>query len=230
MSWKSWVIVGVAVAVMCASGGLLMASNMGFKINKALFSPFSTLNSPKNVNWISLPYNHPYPNAKAFCNAIGSVSAAQSLTQLDPATGTFATNFTCNGAGPGFTIDPLKAVRYVSSLAAIPNAIFVGASNESSQLTFLAPFATTTSPKNANWFSVPYHCTWAKANDVCVTVGNLTNAVSVIRLDPVSGSFTTHTCGSGPGGAFNFSLVIGEAIQVRKSTAGNLGPFFPPHF
>ena len=61
MSWKSWVVLGAAVALFVASGGLLMASNMGFKINKAL-SNGNVTNSNKGVNFVSIPFNNPYVN------------------------------------------------------------------------------------------------------------------------------------------------------------------------
>jgi hypothetical protein len=228
MSWKSWVIVGVALAVMTASSGLLMASNMGFKINKAITNGFLGGSAPKGHNWISLPYNHPYPNAKAVCNALGVVTNAGTATIIDAATGAI-TNFLCGGAGPGFTVTGTQGLRFTLAGAGVPSAILVGSSNETAQLSILDNFLAAQAPKKYNWISVPYHTTWVKANDICVTLGNATNAVTITRIDAATGGVTNHLCGQGAGGAGNFSLVIGEAVRVTRAGAGVIN-FFPPHF
>jgi hypothetical protein len=228
MSWKSWVIVGVAVAVMCASGGLLMASNMGFKINKALTSGFLGAQAPKGHNWISLPYTSPYANAKAFCTAAGVATNAGTATIIDPATGTL-TNFLCGGAGPGFTINGAQGLRFTIAGAGVPSAVLVGASNEATQLSILDNFLGAQAPKKYNWVSVPYHTTWVKANDICVTMANATNAVTITRIDASTGGVTNHLCGQGAGGTGNFSLVIGESVRITRAGAGVI-TFFPPHF
>ena len=46
-NWKTWVILGVAAAILIPSGGLVMASNMGFKINKQLYPSFILAQAPK---------------------------------------------------------------------------------------------------------------------------------------------------------------------------------------
>jgi len=232
-NWKSWVILGVAVAVLATSGGLVMASNMGFKINKALTSGFIGTQSPKALNWISLPYNHPYPNAKNICNAIGVTTNAGNVSQFDvppalPGSGVL-TNFLCGGAGPGFAIDPLNGVRVTIAGAGVPNAVLVGSSNETAQISIVDAFIGNQAPKRYNWRSVPFHTTWLKANDICVTVANATNAVTITRIDSTTGIATNHLCGQGAGGAGNFSLVMGEALRITKAGAGGF-LFFPPHF
>jgi hypothetical protein len=68
-SWKAWAVLGVAVAVFVTSGGLLMASNMGFKINKQL-SNGNVVGSNKGVTWTSFPYINPYNTFRGACKAI----------------------------------------------------------------------------------------------------------------------------------------------------------------
>jgi len=70
-NWKAWVVLGVAVAVFVTSGGLLMASNMGFKINKALATVLTT---GQTTSWISVPYNSPYQTFRDLCRAIATGS------------------------------------------------------------------------------------------------------------------------------------------------------------
>jgi hypothetical protein len=67
-NWKAWVVVGTVVALFVVSGGLLMASNMGFKINKGL-SRGNVANSNIGVNYVSIPNNNPYSTFRGMCKA-----------------------------------------------------------------------------------------------------------------------------------------------------------------
>ena len=234
MNWKSWVILGLAVAVLVTSGTLVMASNMGFKINKQIYNKFQATGpqgSPKNLNWISLPYSSPYNNMKTLCTAMGTTSGGVIIYQLNPSTGV-GSSYACGGAiAP--VIDPLKGVRITNTGTGAPtNAVLVGASDEAKNLpTILGGFVLGQSPKKENWISVPYHTTWVKAEDVCVTLGILAGQGSVIRIngDPASGTNTiTHPCGNTT--VSNFSIVIGEAVDIRKTAAGDVVGKLPPHF
>jgi hypothetical protein len=243
MSWKSWVIVGVAVAVMAASGGLLMASNMGFKINRAITTGFVGAQAPKGHNWISLPYQHPYTTAKDLCNALGATTVAGTVTQIDPGTG-IATNFTCNNGvtiPPNFTLGtisgnpnkPYLGVRFTCGGtcmgAAVNSGILVGSSNEATQIVVQDAFLGAQAPKRYNFISVPLHTTWVTANDICITLNNLTAAVTITRYNASNGVLTNHVCNQGPGGLSNFSLVIGEAVRITRAGAGVI-TISPPHF
>ena len=106
MSWKSWVVLGAAVALFVASGGLLMASNMGFKINKAL-SNGNVANSNKGVNWVSVPFNNPYTNYRGLCQAFETqfgqaVTPNVNVEEIDASTGA-AVNQLCLGCCPAAT-------------------------------------------------------------------------------------------------------------------------------
>jgi hypothetical protein len=67
-SWKAWVVLGVAVALFVTSGGLLVASNMGFKMNKALARGAVT-GTNVGVSWVSIPFNNPYGTFRGLCKA-----------------------------------------------------------------------------------------------------------------------------------------------------------------
>jgi hypothetical protein len=96
--WKSWLVLSLVVALFVTSGGLVMASNMGFKINKGIFGSFVANQAPKRDNWVSLPYSHPYTaGAKALCNGLGFTTLNQSIRRLNPLTGTFADGSACVG-------------------------------------------------------------------------------------------------------------------------------------
>ena len=233
MNWKTWVILGLVVAVVVASGSLVMASNMGFKINKALKNGYVAANAPIGNNWISLPYNNPYASAKDFCNAIPTTSAGATVSQLDGTTGAY-TSFKCNAAatfppaGTNFNLNPLKGVLFTATGSVITGVVMVGSSNETSTITLLDAYVANNAPVKVNWISAPYHMTWVTANDICVTLGSVSAAYTISRLDAVTGAYTSHKCNAGVPG---FSLVMGESIQITKTgTTPAQVAWFPPHF
>lgn len=229
-NWKSWVIVALAVAVFATAGGLVMASNMGFKINKQLFPGFILAQAPKRDNWVSLPYSNPYPDAKKLCVALGTSAATFTITQLNPSTGGTLVNYLCS-LSTVVALDPTRGIRIRNTGTTPTNGVLVGSSNESQALpTMLGGFVLSQAPKKDNWISVPYHTTWVKAEDVCVTMGLGTGTGSVVRInaDPAATNLISHPCGGTV--VNNFSLVIGEAVSVRKTAAGDITGKLPPHF
>ena len=239
-NWKAWVIVGAAVALFVTSGGLLIASNMGFKINTPLQNAFLAP-GPKADNWRCLPWNAPDPTAAPFTftdlctiyTAAGATKANVTLATIAPATGV-TTSVNC-AVGSVVAVDggavgpPGIRMRVTGAVApASPtNIVIVGSSNETETFPtiiggFLAP-----GPKADNWICPPYHTTWTTASTVCTTFGILVGQGNVARIESTTGITTTHNCGLA---ANNFNLIMGEAIRVRKTTAGNVVGTLPPHF
>jgi hypothetical protein len=270
IDWKSWIVLGLVVAFFVTSGGLIMASNMGFKINKQLFAAFSAGAAPKRDNWISLPYNNPYPTAEHICNAFG-FTGLQRIIKENPITGrndnncgclggtnagtecgvppgTPASclgggvctcgetgfNYLCSGAaGPAAASGAGYLVRGTAASPVTVSGILVGSSNETQALpTMYGSFKAAGAPKLEGWISVPYHTTWVRSSDVCVSLGltaALSGSVTRINADPlVSPNTISHNCPSI--GTNEFNLVIGEALLIRKNTAGNIVGSLPPHF
>jgi hypothetical protein len=250
-NWKSWVILGAAAITMLSSGAVVIASNFGFKMNRAVWSRFALAQTPKRENWVSVPYNS-YANPKEVCNALGTTALQVSVAKFNPLTGLFTDGqgetgfaFTCNGAGPGCAVGqtcvPLPThvglrIRdtrtNVGDSLGVYGGILVGSSDETKALpNIYGQFLAGGAPKKENWISVPYHTTWIKAADVCTTFGIAglgLGSVSRYNADPAATTVTTYSC---TGATNNFSLVIGEAIIVRKNTPttanqgnGNCGP------
>src|SRR5262245_44626854 len=230
-NWKAWVVLGAAVALFATSGGILMASNMGFKINTSLQNAFIAP-GPKGDNWRALPWNSPNTTYTALCNtfaAAGATKANIALTTIAAATG-IATNVNC-AVGNAALIPVGGGIRIRVSGAAAPaspsNIVLVGSSNETAafptiQGGFLAP-----GPKGDNWHAAPYHMTWVTASNVCTTFGLGVGQGNVTRIEPTTGVATTHNCGLAGN---NFNLIIGEAARLRKINAGNIAGTLPPHF
>jgi hypothetical protein len=234
MNWKSWAILGLAVAVLVTSGTFVMASNMGFKINKQIYNQYNPLQNPKRLNWVSLPYSSPYTNMKTLCTALGTTSSKVTIFQLNNPVAGSGSSMTCN-LSLTTALDAARGVRITSTEAGVTppiNAVLVGSSDETKALpTILGGFNVTLSPKKENWISVPYHTTWVKAEDVCVSLGIGAGSGAVIRIngDPASGTNTiNHPCGNTS--VSNFSIVVGEAVDVRKTSAGDIAGKLPPHF
>src|SRR5437867_2069958 len=166
MNWKSWVILGAAVALFVASGGLLMASNMGFKLNTPLTPNFKAP-GPQGRQWRALPWNSPYTNMTAVCNALvaaGGAAGNLQLTVLDAATG-INTNRLCNLVSPNPAIDGRIGlqIRVIAPLSGPPNLpanlVIVGSSNESLLLPVMKGNFKAPGPQFLNWFAPPYHTT-----------------------------------------------------------------------
>lgn len=236
-------LVGITAMVLLA-GGMAVASNTGFKINKSL-AP--ALPAPGNAqagnNWLSIPYFNPYGNFGAFCLQVGLVRTGlnQATAQVeDPTNGVYSAPVTCGNAGataltvgfsPTGSFAAGRGIRVRNtplSVAGTPSSIIIVGSHD--------PSLAVTVPKSGAggigdfWFMVPYHTTAANANDLCLSSGftssGLTRA-TVTRLDSVSG-VTSAPVNCGSAGATAFTLTLGEAIRFREPN----GPltFVPAHF
>jgi hypothetical protein len=227
-------LVGITAMVLLA-GGLAVASNTGFKLNKSLAASLTVGNPQVGNNWLSIPYFNPYGNAGAFCTQVGLVStglgAKASIAVVDPVTGATSAPVLC-GSVPAnsLLITPGRGIRVRNTPAggATPTSIIIVGSHD--------PSLAITIPKSGAgtagdfWFAVPYHTTAANANDLCLSSGFSSTGFSkatISRLDPVTGVQSAPVqCGSA--GATAFVLTLGEAIKVREPN----GPltFVPAHF
>jgi hypothetical protein len=237
-NWKTWVILGAAVALFVTSGGLLMASNMGFKINTSLKNNFALGAAPQGDNWRCLPWNSPNTNFTNLCatfTAQGAFKNNVSAFVSNPVTGG-VTNVQCS-VGSGTLISAPTGIRIrINGTGACPgascspsNVVFVGSSNETASFpAIIGSFALGAAPKADNWICPPYHTTWTKAGDVCTAYGfGVGSQTTVTRIDANTGTLTNFQC---PNIGTNFSLVIGESIRIRKVPAGNNAALLPPHF
>jgi hypothetical protein len=219
----------LVAAVMLVAGGVVTASNTGFKLNKPL-SPNPGAGQTGN-NWTSIPYFNPYGNLGAFCTQTGLITSGglrDTIADIDPATGVTST-VTCGTAQATaraiFTGRGVR-IRRPTSVVGTTSIIIVGSHNPSQSIT--VPDAGTGSIGTL-WFAVPYHTTAVTAADLCLSSG-LSSAgglrATIQRLNSSNGVFTTVTCGTAAAGTLN--LVLGEAVAIREPN----GPlsFIPAHF
>ena len=216
----------VASALILAMGGLAVASNMGFKLNKPIvFSGAGQIGR----NWTSLPYNNPYGTAAGVCTQLGLTSSGivrGTLTVLNETTGAFS-QVSCGTAGAtGLTLIPGKFASIVQPTGGPASVIIVGSHNPTLSLTI--PKAGAGQVGNF-WYSLPYHTTAVSAADVCTQIGMTSSGIArgtVTRLNSATGAFTQVSCGTA--GATGLNLVLGEGIQLREPN----GPksFIPAHY
>jgi len=220
------VAVLVIGAVMVAAGGLAVASNMGFKMNKPLYRPVAGGGSDSGFNWTSLPYHGPYGNAGAFCAQTGLPSVSSTIFVVDPVSGG-TTNVTCGTTSANnLQIVPGRGLRIRGTL--VPTSIIiVGSHNPSLPITI--PANNVADPEIGQlWFSVPYHTTAVTAQDLCVQAGIPNLGGTVRRVNAQAGSGTTLTCGTTSAAQFN--LILGEAVRMATTAATGARTFTPAHF
>lgn len=217
----------LVAATMLIAGGVAVASNTGFKINKPL-----ALAGGGNIgnNWTSIPYFHPYTNGAALCSQLGLVSTGvtrAAMLKIDPVTGA-AVSGTCGQASANtFTWAQGQGVRIRNAGTGAPaSAIVVGSHNPAASLTIPDSGAGNI---GSFWFGVPYHTTAITAADLCTSIGLTSTGVlrgSVGRLNAATGGFTSASCGQAAAAAL--TLVLGEAVRLREPN----GPisFVPSHF
>ena len=235
-NWKVGVVLGVVVAIMVTSGGFVMASNLGFKLNRSFVTNFATGTSPIGDNWVSFPYNSPYVNVTSLCSQLGLTGTSQ-VIQVNAANGVVTTS-NCLGQPTNYALQTNAGVL-IRILAPTPaSAIIVGSSNESMAFgtfgnpsTLTGNFGSGTAPIGDNWLSIPYHTTSTDAASVCADLGlNVAPGGLVFHRIASTGSSESRDCVSG-GGGFTGPLKLGEAILVRKNNpSGNIVGHLPPHY
>lgn len=218
----------LVAAMMIVAGGVVTASNTGFKMNKPLNASGA---GQIGNNWTSVPYFNPYGNVGAFCTQTGLITSGglrDTVADIDPVTGV-TTTVTCGTAGAtARAIFPGRGIRIrrPTTVVGTTSIIVVGSHNPSLSIT--VPDAGT-GAVGTLWFAVPYHTTAVTAADLCLSSG-LTSAgglrATIQRLNAATGVITTVTCGTA--GASTLNLVLGEAVAIREPN----GPlsFIPAHF
>jgi len=221
----AFVAAGVLVLV---AGGVSIASNMAFKLNRQVISAGT---GQRGSNWTSIPYINPYPTANSFCTQTGLSSTGTlraTITVLDETLGSF-TQASCGT--PGANTLPWiagKGFNVRQPTTGNPGSIIIVGSHNPSH-TFTIPDAGT-GQRGSYWFAVPYHTTAVSAGDLCSHFGMTSTGTlrgTVQRLDPTAGSFTQVSCGTPA--ATGLNLILGESVNLREPN-GPLTARAPRHF
>lgn len=224
----------VATAAILIAGGAAIASNAGFKLNKAIaFAGAGQIGD----NWTSVPYYNPYTNIAGLCTQLGLSSTGGALvpkavvSTVNPVNGQ-GISAQCGSAGSTTTLlDAGRGYRIRQpNVAGAPTSVIIVGSHNPALTIHLEDSGTGSI--GDNWFSVPYHTTAVTVADLCAssglssTGGALVPKATVTRVDATTGTGTTSQCGSP--GAVTANLILGEAVRIREPN----GPkdFIPAHY
>jgi hypothetical protein len=215
----------MAVAVLVA-GGVLVASNMGFKLNYVLAG---TASSNSGTNTMALPYNQMVGLGDAK-NLIDDINATGTPTgqvlniqRWDPT----SDSLTVYGGLPtdpaAFSLTAGEAY-FVKMGATNTNYIVVGSHDPAKVINLQGPPASGT-----NFFGIPYHTTSANAKDLIDDVnlnGSPTGQVlNVQKWDKAADSLIVY--GGLPTDPAAFTFVPGEGVFVKVNSAVT---WTPSHF
>jgi len=217
------VAVVLAAAVILAAGGAAVASNMGFKMNRALVGNTST----SGQNWVAFPYNNPYSTIKNFCTQSGlpaALTSTATITTINPVNNQPST-VTCFSAAAQLLPTDCTGIRVTLPPNTVSSIIVVGSHNPTRSCALPA----NTAGSGQFWFNVPYHTTAVTARDLCQQMGlasSLTSTGQITRINAANNLADTRTCFSATSTGLN--LVLGEAVRVLNPVA--ISSFVPAHF
>lgn len=229
---KIAVLAATGTAAALLVGGLVVASNMGFK-GRFQFTPGQT-------KWFSPPYTSPYATADDLISVLAPGDNLASLQRLVPSAPPSFQFWLASGDGNGtpknFTLKPGEA--YQVSVGAASDVVVVGAHDPFVTIPtgFTAPdglpngFTIGAGFSNGRDYliSVPWHTTYLTADDL---LQDTAAQGSVTRLDQTPGNppaFFFWTGNDGNDSPKNFAVELGRGYRVRllTSTSG----FVPAHF
>lgn len=218
----------VVLAAVALAGGLI-ASNMGFKLNKALIpaglavsgvgevAPFTSLNG---TNGIALPDNRQAGLAQASSLRTDIGASAISVTQYVRSTGAENTYAGARG-NIDFPLEEGVCYKVRVSGTANTNYIIVGSDDPSFPTPLLAALGGV-SLNGTNWYSYNYHQVAATASALRTEIGP--NCISVAKFTLSNNGQSTY---AGARGNVDFPLIPGECYVVRVSADTS---FTPNHY
>mgnify|MGYP003574354675 FL=1 len=222
---KKTLIVGVLGLALLA-GGVLVASNMGFKLSYLLDAPGNN-GSATGTTTIALPYYQQtnLHNAEDLINDINAVAGSpvvasvarfvKSTDGLEAYTGFSGVNFLLV-QGEGYFVTVSQTVNY----------IVVGSHNPSLVINLEGPGGARASASGTNLWSYPYHSTKGFAEDLIAEIDGAAGSSvvdSVARFVRTNDGLEAYTGFSG----VNFPLQAGEAYFITVSSDVS---FLPAHY
>jgi len=219
MTKRKWAVGMVTVAVL-AGGGVLLASNMGFKLNYQLLRQTAG-QSLNGTNTLAIPFNPQVGivSSKTLMDDIGSASVAN-VARYIRATGGLET-YTGRAGTPNANFTLATGEGYFVVMNTTTNYIVVGSHNPSAGITLNRATAGV-SATGTNLFSFPYHHTAGTSKQLMDDIGS-TSVANVARYIRATGGLETYTGRAGTPNA-NFTVVLGEAYYIVMNTTTTYTP------
>lgn len=196
------VLVVVLAAAVVLTGGL-MASNMGFKLNRALLAG-SDPGSNSGTQTLALPYNRQV-GINTASDLFGDISGAQNIQGYDTASDGYV--FYSFGS-PDFALEAGKGLFV--KVGANTNYIIVGSHDPSAVIQLESAGAASNS--GTNFYAPPYHATASTATALFQELG-AANVQNIQGYNTAADGFVFYSFGSP-----NFNINPGEAYFVKMGT------------
>ncbi len=220
MGKRKWAILASGVALLLVAGAVT-AGNMGFKFNRILFGPDSSLSG---TNLMALPY-HPQNGMVTAQDLIDDITNWGGSVE---SVGQFQSDCDCirtydGVSGYNFTLEKGRGI-FVQMKADFEYLI-VGTHDPDAVIALDSP-GSPLSESGTSVFAPPYHTTAADADDLMDelnSIGGSGTAISISRFVTATDAFVTYTGVSGTG----FFLEPTEAYYVK---IGSDVSFTPSHY
>ena len=209
---RSLTVLLVVVAMTVVITGGLMASNMGFKLNRALLAQTDP-NSASGTQFMGLPYNRQVGIDTAR-DLFVDMGTAQNIQKWNTATDSY------QAYASGLGDFPLVSGQgVVAKMGSNTNYIIVGSHDPSLQVQLEAQGGASAS--GTNLFAPPYHATAATARALFEELGS-DYVQNIQRYLTSSDSYQAYASGLS-----DFPLVPGEAYFVKM---GQAKLYTPSHY
>ena len=209
---RSMTVVFVVLAAAVVLTGGLMASNMGFKLNRALLAGADP-GSNSGTQTLGLPYNRQVGIDTA-SELFGDITGVQNIQGYDTATDAFVLY---SFGSPDFALEAGKGLFVKAGQNT--NYIVVGSHDPSAVIQLESAGAASNS--GTNLYVPPYHGTASTAFALFMELG-VPNVQLIQRYDTEADAFVLYSFGLP-----NFAINPGEAYFVKM---GNTVAYSPSHY
>jgi len=220
-------VMAVATAV-ALTGGALIASNMGFKLNYTLTQPLSGGTGDTGTSTIALPNFRQagLNNAKDLMDDVGFANVTNVQKYLKATASLQVYTGRKNVGGPNaFSLQPGEG--YFVKMNTTTNYIVVGSHNPGQTYNLGQPLVGGTADNGTNFFAYNYHQTAADAKALMDDIG-FVSVTNVQKYLKATASLQVYTGRKNVGGPNAFALTPGEAYYIKMNTTVN--PYSPSHY
>jgi hypothetical protein len=202
-------------AIVLLVGGVVVASNMGFKLNKTLVGPTAAV-SISGTQDIGLPFNQQTTLVKASdlrADIIGSGATGVSVARFNPVTDALQV-YAGTSVADDFNLVPAEGYRVKVTLG---SAYIIVGSHDPGLVVNLDGPGTNGSKSGTQLYAYPYHSTANTASALRQEILSQAGGgvvVSVARFRPVNDALQVY---AGTSVADDFALAPGESYVIKTS-------------
>ncbi len=214
-----------AVAVLVLTGGVFVASNMGFKIDCTLQAAQAGV-SLSGSNFVGLPYNQQLSLTTAkdwFVDMLDGGGSPQFINQHRKIDDLFEVYTFGGGTIPPTGWQLVSGECYIVKVATTQTYMIVGTHDPSLAITFMGPGVGSIS--GPNFYQHPYHGVAATARDLFQEIGGSIQFINQHRK--IDDLFEVYTFGGGTIPPNGWMLDHNECYIVK---VGNTVIFTPAHY